>query len=331
MRAPHLEDGEVIEVRRGFFWITGERVATPTGLVMAGPMHVEWEAPARPTELPPLVLVHGGGGQATDWWGTPDGRPGWARRFVDAGHPVYVVDRPGHGRSPHHPDVLGRPGPQFSYEAARFVFVPALEEAPDHTEWPWSRDPGGEELDQFMCGVSFQSEDIAAAQLREAERLGRLLERVGPAVLVTHSAAAPCGWIAANEHPGLVRALVAIEPQSPPFSSRSGIGDMEWGITRAPIRYDPPASSPDKLERPLPGRRLPGLVGLDVAVVTGGASAWFRETAPQMVEFLRDAGAHAEHLDLAAHGVLGNGHAIMLERNSDEAIVPVLAWIREHG
>ena len=66
------------------------------------------------TQPYPIVLIHGGGGQGTDWLGTPDGRPGWATFLVQEGYAVYVVDRPGHGRSPYHPDVLCPPGGVFT-------------------------------------------------------------------------------------------------------------------------------------------------------------------------------------------------------------------------
>ena len=73
--------------RGGHFWIAGERVETPDGQhVQRAPLYVQWEAPAEITKPYPLVLVHGGGGQLTDWLGTPDGRPGWFSRLVDEGY-----------------------------------------------------------------------------------------------------------------------------------------------------------------------------------------------------------------------------------------------------
>ena len=92
-------------------------------------MYVEWESPAdaESTPGPPWVLVHGGGGQGTDYLTTPDGRLGWSRLLVEQGHTVYVVDRPGHGRSPHHPDVLGPMGPQMGAALLRPIFVPPAE------------------------------------------------------------------------------------------------------------------------------------------------------------------------------------------------------------
>ena len=49
----------------------------------------------------PLVLVHGGGHTGTCYLLKPDGSPGWAQHFVKLGYPVYVLDWPGMGRSGH--------------------------------------------------------------------------------------------------------------------------------------------------------------------------------------------------------------------------------------
>ena len=108
-RPRHLE-GELVTARRGLFWVGDETVSLPQGTVPRGQMFVQWEAPATVTKPYPIVLVHGGGGQGTDWLGTPDGRPGWATFLLQEGYAVYVVDRPGHGRAPFHPDVLGPMG-----------------------------------------------------------------------------------------------------------------------------------------------------------------------------------------------------------------------------
>ena len=50
-------------------------------------------------EKPPLVLVHGAGHNGACYLQTPDGRPGWAQYFAQAGYDVYVPDWPGMGRS----------------------------------------------------------------------------------------------------------------------------------------------------------------------------------------------------------------------------------------
>ncbi|SFJ38320.1 Lysophospholipase, alpha-beta hydrolase superfamily [Amycolatopsis sacchari] len=307
MAAPHETGGHEITVRRGQFWVPGERVEAPQGTVQRGPMFVSWEAPLEVTHPYPLVLVHGGGGQRTDWTGTPDGRPGWATRFVEAGFAVYVVDRCGHGRSPYHPDVIGPMGAQIPYEAVENLF------ASENTTWDY---------DQLTAAMGPLPADLALSQRLDADRLARLLDRTGPAVLVTHSAGGPVGWLATDARPDLVVAIAAIEPMGPPFVDFPGMGPLTWGLTSAEITYDPPAATPEEV----PGRRIPALAGKPVVVVTGGASA-FAGFAQEMVEFLTTAGAHAERLHLPDHGITGNGHGLVFETNSDEAVKPVIEWI----
>ena len=95
-----------------FFWVGVERVELARGAVVNGKqMYVEYQIPAQVKHPYPIVLVHGGGGQGLDWMGTPDGRPGWTTYLLQEGYKVYVVDRPGHGRSPFNPDLHG-PFPQ---------------------------------------------------------------------------------------------------------------------------------------------------------------------------------------------------------------------------
>ena len=201
MAAPH-EQGEVIASRRGFFWVgVDERIETPVGHTNRGAMYVEWEAPETVTQPVPIILVHGGGGQGTDYLGTPDGRPGWWPQLVQDGWAVYAVDRPGHGRAPLHPDVLGPMGPPFSYEFASGLFAggttgpmaypPGIEA---HTQWPGSPDPD-DVLDQFMAGTGPMLVDMREAHRLEQDRLAQLLDKIGPAVLLSHSAGAPpVGW-----------------------------------------------------------------------------------------------------------------------------------------
>src|SRR5688572_20662015 len=104
------EAGAISLRDQGFFWVGARAKATEipgraggpprTGTTIEGQMHVGFQLVARKRHPYPLVLVHGGGGQATDWMGTPDGRDGWLDYFVAAGFDVYFVDRPAHGRSP---------------------------------------------------------------------------------------------------------------------------------------------------------------------------------------------------------------------------------------
>ncbi|WP_410638469.1 hypothetical protein [Amycolatopsis sp. lyj-346] len=114
----------------------------------------------------------------------------------------------------------------------------------------------------------------------------------------------------------------AIEPMGPAFARFPGLGTLTWGLTSAAITCDPPARDPAEVT----GRRIPAPAGKPVAVVTGGASA-FAGFAPQVVEFLAGAGAHARPLHLPDFGITGNGHGLIFEANSDETVKPVIDWI----
>ena len=316
-------------VRRGHFWVPGERVQRNGMTYQRGPMFAEWEAPEQVTRPYPIVLVHGGGFQGTEWLDTPDGRPGWAQRLVEAGYATVIIDRPGHGRSPLHTDIVGPMGPPFSYEGGQQIYFPP-DPSGKHTQWPFATDDA-DAMDQFIAGYGPLPADLAVSEDMDADRLARLLDRIGPAILLTHSASGPGGWLAADRRPGLVRAIVSVEPMGPPFADIPNIGPLRWGLAAAPLTFDPPRASPEAVRDADPAAlRLPNLLGLPIAVVTGDTSA-FAPASPPIVAALKAGGAAAELLHLPDHGVTGNGHGLIYEKNSDAALQPVLAWLERHA
>lgn len=313
-------------VRRGYFWIPGERVGQEGATCQRGPMYVEWEAPETMTRPYPVVLVHGGGFQGTEWFDTPDDRPGWAQRLVEEGYAVLVVDRPGHGRSPFHTRTLGDMGPAFSYEGGQRIYFPGDDAR--HTQWPFAADDALA-MDEFIAGYGPLPADLALSQTLDADRMAALLDRIGPAILVTHSASGPDGWLVADRRPALVKAIAAIEPMGPPFADIPNIGPMRWGPTAAPLRFEPPVADAQAVRNAPPGSlRLPALAGIPILIVTAEASA-FAAASPPTADFLNAAGASAELLHLPDHGVHGNGHGLIYEKNSDDALAPVLRWLVE--
>lgn len=311
-------------VRRGHFWIPGERVPHGGRTWQRGPMFVEWEAPEKITRPWPIVLMHGGGFQGTEWFDTPDGRPGWAQRLVEAGYAVLVVDRPGHGRSPFHTETLGPMGPPFSYEGGRQIYFPGSDAR--HTQWPFAPDDEAA-MDEFIAGYGPLPADLELSETLDADRVAALLDRIGPAILLTHSASGPDGWLVADRRPHRVKAIVAVEPMGPPFADIPNIGPLRWGPTAAPLTFDPPVPDPEALRQAAPGTlRLPAFAGLPILLVTAEASA-FAAASPPTADFLNAAGASAELLHLPDQGVHGNGHGLIYEKNSDEALAPVLDWL----
>ena len=260
--------------RRGHFWIGVDPRETPWGVVPSGQMYVEWLAPEEATRRLPIVLVHGGGGQGLDWLGTPDGRPGWAQQLTAEGFEVYVVDRPGHGRASYHAELLGPPLPPASYPFGQDIFVhdPESELGRGHTQWPGGREPGDPVMDQLMAGMSPMRADFAAAHELDGDRLALLLDRIGEAIVFTHSAGGPPGFVAADRRPDEVAALLAIEPMGPPFLALPEAGvKLTWGLAAAPLTYAPAVADPADLEDG-GSRTLPNLARTPIAVVAADHS-----------------------------------------------------------
>ena len=283
----------------GQFWI---------GAGGEAPVYVGWSGP-EPVGAPSLVLIHGGGGQSTDWLGTPDGRPGWAPELSSRGHRVYAIDRPGHGRGSQWAAALGEMGPAPTAEGMGVLFrSPAGVHPNAHLQTQWPSDGGPPESDpallQFLSGARPMPADFGVAHALERRLGAELLDRVGPSVLFTHSAGAPMGWLMAAERPELVRAIVALEPFGPPFRPPGdGLPGLPHGLTAVPM------------ER---------LSGVPVLLVTAEASLLGYFDA-DVRTYLTQAGAEVELLRLADHGVRGNGHGMIFERNHLQVLDVVMA------
>lgn len=98
-------------------------------------------------------------------------------------------------------------GPPFSYEIGRNTYFPH-DPSGRHTQWPFATDDE-DAMDEFIAGYGPLPADLAFSEDIDADRLARLLDRIGPAILLTHSASGPVGWIVADRRPGLVKAIVA--------------------------------------------------------------------------------------------------------------------------
>jgi pimeloyl-ACP methyl ester carboxylesterase len=342
-----------------------DRADLANGTVVNGKqMYVESWIPAQVKHPYPIVLVHGGGGQGLDWMGTPDGRPGWATYFAQEGYRVYVVDRPGHGRSPFHPlthsafpptagpleNISGRftpPNPTANSKPLPFQHF--------HNQWVGEGTVGSKDLDQFVAsqGGAYvqipgppvplgtpspaQTQMTVLAHTAWRERGAMLLDKIGPAIIMTHSAGGPFGWLVAEIRPKLVKGIIAVEGGGQSFT-----GNNVWGMSTIPVAYDPPVKdvselklvdvpSPEEGVAPYklqaePARKLKNLQGIPIVIVTAEGS--FNSPGnPGAVAYFKQAGCLAEELRLTKLGIHGNGHMMMVERNNRQVLQPILDWM----
>jgi pimeloyl-ACP methyl ester carboxylesterase len=271
---------------------------------IAPALFVERRNASSPDDDLRVVLLHGGGGQGTDWGTTPDGRPGWADLLPDRGWEVHVVDRPGHGRAP------GRvPAPAALAMTAR-IFAPG--DVPSHTQWPGTGGVDDAAVRTLAASASGLPPDLVAAQLVERRLIVSLLESIGPSVLIAHSLGACAAWLVADARPDLVTAIVALEPAGPPYLDvpRTPLR-LPAGITAAPLA-SPSGES--------------GLRSVPICVVEAEASPMAAGSGP-VVLHLGDLGATAEHIVLGKRGIHGNGHGLALELNNRDVLELVLSWV----
>jgi len=334
-----------------YFWVGVEREERNNGVVVNGnQMYIEYQIPARVRYPYPIVLVHGGGGQGLDWMHCPDGRRGWASYLLEEGFKVYVVDRPGHGKSPYHPDLHGPfPTQNITLDniSARFTSQAAVQPnanqfVKNHNQWPGTGAVGSPELAQLVSsqGGSF-IQPAAKAHEVWRERGAMLLDKIGPAIIMTHSAGGPFGWLVAEARPGLVKGIIVIEGAGgSPFSQQT-----LWGLSTIPVTYDPPVKDPAEIKTKTvtptepgvqpyklqeePARKLKNLLGIPMVLVTAEAS-FAAPGSPAAAAFLKQAGCQAEELRLADHGIHGNGHMMMMEKNNREVLQPILDWIKKN-
>ena len=345
--------------RAGYFFIGGRYQKLGEKTVMVGQMFVQSRTPTQATQPYPVVMVHGLAQTGVNFLATADGRPGWTQRFVEKGFSVYVVDQVGRGRSGTNPEVYGPYDRIGTRNLERTYTAPEVydlfPQAKLHTQWPGGPGvQGNPHFDQFFASqVPYLANTQQTEELVDPALLA-LLEKIGPAILLTHGQSSLFGWAVSDARPDLVKAHVAVEPNGPPFFDvhfrggkdfweRSGDGRARaYGITRMPLTFEPPVKAPEDLTvvqqakaadgrvrcwlQGDPARSLPNLAKVPTVVVVSEAS--FHATYDDCtVAFLAQAGAKPDVIRLAERGIRGNGHMMLLEMNSD-AVADVLAgWL----
>lgn len=354
-RARAAGDGPLVLASQGYFFVGGKIDRSREGSPMIGQMYVEFQIPEKRTQPYPVVMIHGGSQTGTNFTGTPDGREGWAQYFLRRGFAVYVVDQVARGRAAYAAPVYGPVNAaKLDWVQMRFVAPERFKMWPQahlHNQWPGGSEPGDAVFDQFYASQMPSVADFAKQQEINRDAGVALLDRIGPAILLTHSQSGAMGWPIADARPNLVKAIVAVEPSGPPVHDVEFKGAPEWfgdaaktklsGLGEVPLTYDPPGApefvreeapdAPDLVRcwvQKGPARQLVNLKGIPVLVVMSEAS-YHASYDHCTVKYLRQAGVEAIFVRLADRGIRGNGHMMMLEKNSDEIAAAMATWLQE--
>jgi pimeloyl-ACP methyl ester carboxylesterase len=332
------EAGPISLRDQGFFWVGARtrQVEVPArgggapskGTAIEGQMHVGFQLVAQKRHPYPLVLVHGGGGQATDWMGTPDGRDGWLDYFLAAGFDVYFVDRPAHGRSPNnraYGEQLGAP-PTTEFIANTFTVQSGK-------QYPGG---GGADSREVVQHTASSEPGPTASNAILKENLAELLDKIGPAIVVTHSAGGASGWLAMEARPNLVKGVLAIEPVMGITDNLSSLITFKPALAvgeQIATESLPPEGAglqPCRLQPKDKVRTVPAYAGKPVLFVVAPLSApMFTPNVHCSVHTLNQLGASAKLGRLKEdYGLQGNGHFMNEELNNGEIAKKVfIPWL----
>jgi len=180
---------------------------TPAGQTLHGDhAYVFYQIPVKARKYP-LVMWHGIGQFSKTFETTPDGREGYQNIFLRRGFGVYLIDQPRRGnagRSMSEGNITPTPDEQGWFGTFRVGIWPDYFEGVQ-----FARDP--ETLNQYFRQMTpnIGPIDINA----NVEAVSALFDKIGQAILVTHSHSGGMGWLTAIKNQN-IKAIVSYEPGS---------------------------------------------------------------------------------------------------------------------
>lgn len=318
--ASSTNDGPLVLSKQGSFFVNERSVetafSTVGGTVIAGhlsvrAMYVQYQIPQnRDANAYPMILVHGSNHTAKTYEETPDGRMGWAEYFVRRGVSVYVVEHAGRGRSGFDPSPSNRAkahdtaslAPTYRRRTNEQAWTNFRIGAKAFTPFENTQFPVAAAEQYFAQMVPNTETSYPDSGQATVEALTKLLDRVGPAVLVVHSQSGRYGIAATIARPTLVKGLVSIEP------GNCAIGDADAGSVFS---------------------RVPFLTVF--GDFQNGNPGWepLMTNCVSTVNRIKAVHGIAENLYLPDRGIRGNSHMMMMDRNNLHIGDLILAWLRE--
>jgi len=283
------------------------RIIDENGKYEVEQIYVQFVRLASPRARYPLLMWHGGGMTGVTWEDTPDGRPGWQMAFLKFGHDVYVSDAVERGRASFSPlpGVYGgdpfvrtkkecwegfRVGPVGSWHA----------DGSECSAYSGQRFP----VDAFDSFVRQTVPRWTVNDEATQAAYDHLLQRVGPAVIISHSQSGNFSFTAALHAPDKVCAVISIEPSGTPLPDQVDISQV---------------------------REIPHLVIWGDYIEQGTRWPGYQKRIETYGNALRAAGGSLEIIDLPSLGIRGNSHFPMMDDNSDEVAGLVQEWIESKG
>lgn len=283
----------------------------------------------------PIVFIHGGAGTGRVWETTPDGREGFATVFTRRGHPTYVVDFPRRGRA----SIPTFIGPLGNLDGEQIIPATTFAVGDKQAFYSWrlgadypnlfpnSRFPK-QGMDQFLQStvpLFSDNNDVITASLVA------LLDKIGPAILVTHSQSGIHGWMTRFKS-DKVKGIITFE------------GGYVFPDNKMPAPLQNCAGSSLAQGSAVPEADFQKLVKTPILVMYGDN----QPTCPEpnlirdgqqlrpimgktFVDALNALGGNAHYIWTKEKGIRGNTHFLFLDTNSLQIADLVSAFLKKTG
>lgn len=287
----------------------------PAGHITVNQMYVRYMIPQSDRNVP-VVMLHGMTHTGKAWETTPDGRMGWDEYFVRKGHPVYVPDQVGRGRSGFNQSVFNN----VRAGVAPPNSLPPIWRFGDEATWPNFR--FGSRPGAPYPGLQFPVEALRELSKQSIPDLSLILPTPNPtykalsdlaiqvkgAILISHSQSGAYPLEAALVNSTGIKGLVLVEPGVCPENyTDSQIATL--ATLSLLVVFG------DNLDAP--------------AVIPGFSWRTAFEGCNAFVSRVNAAGGNARMLRLPERGISGNSHMIMQDRNNLQIADLILKWIDE--
>lgn len=258
----------------------------------------------------PVVLIPGLCLRASLYLNTPDGRDGWAQMFLNEGYEVYIFEEPTSAAASFN-HISFRPE-----KADESLFISfGQEEAWERwgigtngKKYEESRFPV-EEIDEFFKSFSpvysanleiFNKENPFNVK-EKADALSALLHKIGPAIVINHSASSFTGFETARQKKDFVKAIITIEPVSSPIDTEDILSHFA---------------------------DIPFLAIFGDYYENRGLDKKYKECVTT-ARIINENGGTGKVIPLTEIGIKGNSHLMMIDNNNNEIADIVIDWLRE--
>lgn len=282
----------------------------PGGKIRVQQVPLQFMVPAEKRHALPVVMVPGYGVSGAVFQTTTAGGEGWMQHFARAGFAAYAtiqsnVAESGINIDPWNKakagDIPAADQPGFVHWTVEsfwtlFGYGPAYPQL-----YPGTRQPIAE-VDALISAITPVDTSVTA-QMQQAS-LTAVLEKTGPAILMSHSASGPNGFAVAKARPDLVKAIVAIEPTGCPTDD----ADIKGTFAKVPV-----------------------LTVFADQIPTRGLWVGWAASCDTFTKASTAAGGVARRIVLPDDlSIRGNTHMMMVENNSAALADMLIDWIQKN-